>query len=108
MREFNNGKSYGGSNLAQGGGLKGETDTDYFNFFCPKCVDKYIMRILEYGIREEIPDNPYNSSFKKKYTNGFTLAFKLHCENCKHTDFIKISNMGIQSGTHHIFSQVPK
>ena len=100
MKRFNNGRPYGGSAMAQGGGLTGATDTDYFYFFCPKCSGKYIMRILEYGVREEIPENPYNSEFKRKAKNGFILAFRLYCENCKHTDFVKISNMGLQGGTH--------
>ena len=84
MKRFNNGGLYGGSAMAQGGGLTGATDTGYFYFFCPKCPGKYIMRILEYGVREEIPENPYNSEFKRKAKNGFILAFRLYCENCKH------------------------
>tara|TARA_R110000787_G_scaffold281471_1_gene392818 strand:+ start:1338 stop:1682 length:345 start_codon:yes stop_codon:yes gene_type:complete len=100
MATFNNGKSYHGSEAAMNGGLTGSTDTDYFYFFCPKCPDRHIMRILEYGVREETPDNPYNAELEKKAKNGFTLAFKLYCENCKHTDFVKISNTGWQVGTH--------
>lgn len=100
MKEFNGGKPYDGSSAAQGGGLTGSTDTGYFYFFCPKCPDKHIMRILEYGVREETQENPYNSEFKKKAKNGFILAFKLYCENCKHNDFVKITNTGLQSGTH--------
>ncbi|NQV46695.1 MAG: hypothetical protein HQ504_02835 [Rhodospirillaceae bacterium] len=100
MSQFNNGKAYCGLEAAEYGGLTGATDTDYFYFFCPKCSDKHIMRILEYGIKEESPENSYNSEFKKKAKNGFTLAFKLYCENCKHTDFVKLSNTGRQVGTH--------
>ena len=99
VAKFNNGKPYGGSGLVQKGGLTGTTDTDYFYFFCPNCPDKHIMRILEYGVREETPENEYNSEFKKKAKNGFILAFKLYCENCKHQDFVKISNTGRQVGT---------
>lgn len=99
MKRFNDGKPYGGSAIVQGGGLTGATDTDYFYFFCPKCPGNYVMRILEYGVRERISENPYNSAFKKKAKEGFILAFKLYCENCKHTDFVKISNMGLQIGT---------
>ncbi len=101
MKKFNNGKPYGGSGIAQNGGLTGATDTDYFYFFCPKCSDKHIMRILEYDERDESKENPYNSEFKKKAKNGFTLVFKLYCENCNHTDFVKISNMALQCVTHN-------
>ena len=100
MKEFNNGKPYGGTSAAQRGGLTGATDTDYFYFFCPICTDKHIMRVLEYGVREETTENPYNSKFKKNAKNGFTLVFKVYCENCKHSDFVKISNTGLQGGTH--------
>ena len=40
MKRFNNGKPYCGSAMAQGGGLSSATDTDYFYFFCPKCLGK--------------------------------------------------------------------
>ena len=100
MKRFNNGKPYGGSAMAQGGGLSSATDTDYFYFFCPKCLGKYIMRILEYDVREERPENPYNSEFKRKAETGSILVFRLYCGNCKHTDFVKISNMGLQGGPH--------
>ena len=100
MAKFNNGKPYHGSEAVMNGGLTGSTDTDYFYFFCPQCPDKYIMRILEYEVRNETPDNPYNAEFKKKAKCGFTLVFKLYCENCEHTDFVKISNTGWQNGTH--------
>lgn len=101
LEKFNNGKPYGGSNMLQGGGLTGATDTDYFYFFCPKCPDKHIMRILEYGVRKKTLENPYNSEFKIKAKNGFILAFKLYCETCKRTDFVKISNTGWQGGTYN-------
>lgn len=69
-------------------------------FFCPKCPNKYLMRILDYEVRNEQDENPYNSQFKKKAKKGFTLSFQLYCENCKALDFVKISNMGWQGGTH--------
>ncbi len=100
MLKFNNGKPYHGSSAATGGKLQGATDTDYFYFFCPNCLDKRIMRILDYEVRVEQNENPYNKEFKKKAKKGFTLAFQLYCENCKHTDYVKISNMGWQGGTH--------
>lgn len=100
MSKFNNGRPYHGSDAVKAGRLQGATDTDYFYFFCPKCPDHQIMRVLDYGEHVREKDNPYNEDFKLKARCGFTLAFKLHCENCGHTDFVKISNLGWQVGTH--------
>ncbi len=96
--KFNNGKVYHGSSVVMGGNLKGATDTDYFYFFCPNCDGQKIMRVLDYEVREEQADNPYNDKLKSKAVKGFTLAFKLHCENCNLTDFVKVSNLGWQGG----------
>lgn len=90
----------GGSEISRAGGLTGATDTDYFYFFCPKCPDKQIMRILKYEVREETKENRYNSEFKKKAESGFIIAFTLFCEKCQHDDITKISNVGWQSGTY--------
>ena len=99
MSKFNNGKAYHGSDSVMNGKLKGSTDeTDYFYFFCPKCPDNHIMRILEYEVREEEKGNRYNKDFKIKAKNSFILAFKIHCANCGHNDFVKISNTGWQGG----------
>ncbi len=100
MSKFNNGKPYHGSDAVKGGKLQGATDTDYFYFFCPKCPDKQIMRILDYGLHASEDENPYNAKMKKKAKEGFTLVFKLYCENCKLMDFVKISNMGQQGGSY--------
>lgn len=100
MTKFNNGKAYHGSESVTNGRLTGSTDTDYFYFFCPKCPDKHIMRVLDYGVRADEAENPYNSEFTKKAKRGFTLAFELYCEKCKLKDFVKISNTGWQGGTH--------
>ena len=98
MSKFNNGKPYHGSDAVKHGKLQGATDaTDYFYFFCPKCPDKEIMRILEYGEYAK-EDNKYNAHCKRKAKYGFKLAFKLYCEKCGHSDFVKISNMGWQGG----------
>ena len=99
MPVFNNGKAYHGEAVT-GGKLRGTTDTDYFYFFCPKCPDDEILRILEYGIHHEEPTNPYDAQLRSKAKNGFTLVFKIHCESCKLTDFVKISNVGWQSGKY--------
>jgi len=101
MGSFNNGKPYHGSEQVVGGRLKGATDgTGYFYLFCPQCPDNEIVRILEYGAHAEEAENLYNKDCKSKAKCAFTLAFKIHCEKCGHTDFVKISNTGWQGGTH--------
>jgi len=99
---FNSGKPYGGIETTNGR-LIGATDTDYFYFFCPKCPDKEIMRILEYGEHERTETNKYDATCKSKTKYGFTLAFKLHCEKCGLTDFVKVSNIGRQGGKYSDF-----
>jgi predicted nucleic-acid-binding Zn-ribbon protein len=101
MSKFNNGKPYHGSEAVDLGKLKGATgETDYFYFFCPKCPNDEIIRILEYGVHAKEPENPYNELCKSKARYGFTLVFRLHCDKCGHTDFVKISNTGWQGGEH--------
>jgi len=80
MSKFNNGKSYHGSEAVSDGNLTGSTDTDYFYFFCPKCPDKQLMRILDYDTHVEEKENPYNPEFKKKAKKAFTLVFQIYCE----------------------------
>lgn len=99
MAKFNNGKPYHGSDAVFGGKLRGTTDEgDYFYFFCPKCPNDEIVRILEYGTHASDEKNPYNDHCKSKAKYGFTLVFKIYCENCGHEDFVKISNSGFQMG----------
>jgi len=99
MKKFNNGKPFHGSTAVEDGKLKGATGrTDYFFFFCPNCPDKYIMRILDYCAIQDTPENRVNSEMKIPAAKGFILAFKLYCEKCKHTDFVKIDNVGLQGG----------
>jgi hypothetical protein len=99
MSQFNNGKPYHGSREVFGGRLEGATgETDYFYFFCPKCPHREIMRILEYGEHERHPVNEYNAQCKSKARYGFTLVFKLWCEKCGHSDFVKVSNTCWQGG----------
>lgn len=106
MPKFNNGKPYHGSEKIAHGRLEGATDaTDYFYFFCPKCPDREIMRILKYGEHAKEPTSEYNADCKSKAKYWFTLVFKLHCEKCGCSDFVKISNTGWQGGKH---SQVLK
>ncbi|WP_133120667.1 hypothetical protein [Methylomonas sp. Kb3] len=92
-----------GSQDVQGGKLAGATDrTDYFYFFCPKCEGRKIMRLLDYRICEESEKNSYDDlpEIKSKSAKGFTLQFRLHCENCNYSDTVKISNTGWQGGDH--------
>ena len=105
MRKFNGGRPYHGSSAVEECGLRGATgDTDYFYFFCPKCEGNNVMRVLEYGVHAQEPVNPYNELFKSTALYGFTLVFKLHCEGCGHSDFVKISNTGLQKGPATIAS----
>jgi len=101
MQIFNNGKPYHGSEHISEGKLKGATDrNDYFYYFCPKCPDNEILRLLEYGEHDTQNENPYNNQCKSNAKYGFTLVFKLFCEKCEFTDFVKISNTGYQGGKH--------
>ena len=101
MTKFNNGNPYHGSSDVQRGKLQGATaETDYFYFFCPKCPDKHILRILDYGVHAEEGEHPYKEHVTKKAKRAFALAFQLYCEQCKFTDFVKISNMGWQGGKY--------
>ena len=101
MSKSNRGQPYHGSDAVFDGQLKGATgETDYFYFICPKCPHDHILRILEYRVHEEMPENPYDEECKSHANRGFTLAFKLHCEECEYKDFVKVSNIGWQSGTH--------
>lgn len=101
MPQFNNGKPYHGSEKITRGRLEGATDnSDYFYFFCPNCPEHEIMRILEFGEHAKEATNEYNANCKSKAKYGFTLVFKIHCEKCGFTDFVKISNTGWQGGKH--------
>ena len=99
MYTFNDGKPYHGSYEVHRGKFRGATDTDYFYFLCPKCPGDEIVRILEYDERvSQENENDYNEQCKSKAKYGFTLVFKLYCEKCSFTDFVKISNTGWQAG----------
>ena len=101
MKKFNNGKPYHGSEKIEAGQLAGATgETDYFYFFCPSCPDRHILRILEYELHPKESITEYNAQCKSKAEYGFTIVFKLHCEKCQLTDFVKLSNTGWQAGEY--------
>ena len=37
--------------------MRATIGSDYFYFFCPKCPDKYIMRILDHGLHDAEKDS---------------------------------------------------
>ena len=107
-KPFNKGEPYHGEKVMEGR-LRGSTDTDDFYFFCPDCEDNRIMRILDFSEHKPTtPDNKYNDDFKQKAEIGFTLVFKLYCEQCNLTDFVKISNEGLQGGRLHSAELIAK
>ena len=92
-----------GSEKVTGGRLKGQTDTDYFNFLCPRCADGQVMRIID-GVQH------VGDTHKKYFLDGnkvlknhqakqrkcmVHLSFKIYCYKCKFTDIVKISNLQI-------------
>lgn len=100
MSAFNPNKSYHGSEAVERGRLRGATDTDYFYFFCPKCPDDQMLRILDYVVLNEEAYNEYNDLMSPKAAQAVTIAFELHCQQCGLTDFVKVSNIGWQGGAH--------
>ena len=101
MITFNYGRPGHGSSDVEHGKLQGSTaETDHFYFFCPKCPDKYILRILDYSDIAEQGAHPHKERVTKKAKRTFALVFQLYCENCQFTDFVKISNAGWQGGTY--------
>jgi hypothetical protein len=100
MNAFNPTKSYHGSETVKHGRLRGATDTDYFYFFCPKCPDNQMLRILDYNVLKEKAHNEYNDLMTPRAAQSFIIAFKLNCQQCGMTDFVKISNIGWQGGVH--------
>lgn len=92
-----------GSSKIQNGRLKGQTDTDYFNFLCPRCTDGQVMRIID-GVQH------VGDAQKKYFAKGnkvlkehkerqrkcmVLLSFKVYCYKCRLTDIVKISNLQI-------------
>jgi hypothetical protein len=94
---FNRGRPFHGSEHVAKGGLKGTADTDYFYFFCPRCPDQYIMRVIDFKIVKDGPVE-YAKELSPAAHREFIIALELHCQNCGHDDFVKIANMGWQGG----------
>jgi|ERR1700685_751019 len=94
---FNNGKPYHGSPDVAHGSLRGQTDTDYFYFLCPKCADNTVLQILDFTVVHDGPVK-YAPDVRPRAKRDFTIAFKIHCHTCKFVDFVKVSNTGWQGG----------
>ena len=109
MATFNKGNPYHGSEAVMGGGLKGTTDTDYFYFFCPRCPDNHVLRLLDYGVHVHSATNEYDGrpDIKSKCAKGFVLAFQLYCEGCGLRDFVKVGNGGQQYGSLPLKKEAP-
>ena len=57
------------------------------------------MRVMDYA--QHVPDEPGGTAYpdmRPKQVKDFTLVFELYCPKCKRTDFVKISNTGLQCG----------
>jgi hypothetical protein len=90
-----------GTDAVMNGKLHGATDqTDYFYFFCPKCSENHMLRVLDYSINREEPGNRYNARLKSKAPRSFIIAFDICCEQCGLRDCVKVSNIGWQGGKH--------
>ncbi|HWB60046.1 MAG TPA: hypothetical protein VG733_11180 [Chthoniobacteraceae bacterium] len=89
-----------GSEKVEEGKLKGATDTDYFYFVCPDCSGNQVLRILDLETVQDQPGNKYNDILKTKATRSFILRFNIACEKCGLNDVVKISNIGLQGGSH--------
>lgn len=94
---FNNGKPYHGSEDVCDGKLRGQTDTDYFYFLCPKCADNTVLQIQDFKV---VRDGPvlYSPETRLGAKRDFVIAFKLRCHTCNLVDFVKVSNIGWQGG----------
>lgn len=81
------------------GKLTGTTDTDYFNFLCPRCDGggSHIMRILSYG---QLADEPFKyTELRPKTETTFRMCFELYCPDCRLHTVVKLANDGRQGGT---------
>jgi len=92
-----------GSERVEYGKLKGATgDTDYFHFFCPRCPDDWVLRILDFEIMRDEAGNEYNADCMSESPRTFTILFTIFCERCRFKDCVKISNDTWQGGKHAV------
>ena len=90
-----------GTDAVMEGRLRGATDgTDYFYFFCPECRDDRLLRVPDFQITKDEKGNKYNAKRRRKAVRSFIIAFEITCENCGFHDYVKVSNIGWQEGTH--------
>ena len=107
-RWHDNHRIYHGSESVQNGLLKGQTDTDYFNFLCPNCADGKALRIIDcaYQTNEELQryfaeGNEVLKEHKTKQRKSLVhLRFILYCDECHFKDMVKIANLGIVTNRH--------
>jgi len=83
-----------GSDAVSGGKLIGTTDTDHFYFFCPKCADRHVMRVLDHRYHQDPGSVAAYPAESPEQVTDFTLAFKLYCPECRLTDYVKLGNIG--------------
>jgi len=68
-----------GSEHIEAGNLRGATDrTDYFYFFCPRCADNRILRILDFKMLREEAGSKYNEKCRSKAPNTLKHSLKLN------------------------------
>ena len=85
-----------GSSEVMNGKLTGQTDTDYFYFWCPNC-GPCVLRILDYQlVRDENPK--MFGHLKPKAKRDFVIVLELFCNDCKMRDWVKVGNTGWQGG----------
>src|SRR5437660_1729869 len=84
---FNHGKPYHGSKAVSNGNLRGQTDSDYFYFLCPKCPDNTVLQIQDFDIVKDGPVE-YSRETRPGAKRDFVIEFKLRCHTCKLVDFL--------------------
>ena len=70
-----------GTDAVKGGKLKGSTETDYFHFDCPKCVNQYGLDVELLGVRDDSGPN---------HPTARTILLGLNCQLCGLRDLMKI------------------
>ena len=95
---FNNGKPYSGSEIVQGGRLRGMTDaTEQFYFLCPHCKDNSILQVLDFLVERDGPVK-YAPEDRPGAKRDFKIVFQIRCHKCGMSDFVEISNDAWQGG----------